>query len=152
MCPAVPCHCQAWGGQSLPRCSIPPWQPRHKHRFCSKVVISVRGVPAATFISNILGSPKYVLSIVPGSLTVGQMLITCTVGRIVLIRNRYFKINLKQNLIMEVKDSSLLILFLLFIKPLSLVLQKILTYVLCSLCLEGILGASSHVVLSSTQV
>lgn len=82
----------------------------------------------------------------------GQMLITCTVGRIVFIRNRYFKINLKQNLIMEVKDSSLLILFLLFIKTLSLVLQKILTYVLCSLRLEGILGASSHVVLSSTQV
>lgn len=57
-------------------------------------------------------------------LSVRQMLTIWTVERIVLIRKKYFKIHLKQKLIMEEKDSCLLILFSFFIKPLSLVLQK----------------------------
>lgn len=53
----VPRHCRAQGGQSVPRCSISPWQLRHKHIFHSTVVTSVKGVPAAAIISNILGCP-----------------------------------------------------------------------------------------------
>lgn len=59
------------------------------------------------------------------------------------IRNGYFKTNLKENLIMEVKDSYLVILFPLFTKPLSLVCQKKFVYI-CAM-FSPLLVASLHV-------
>lgn len=65
------------------------------------------------------------LQTLPGScLSVDQMLLIWTVARIVLIRKKYFKIDLKQKLVREEKDSCLLILYSLFIKPLSLILKR----------------------------